>query len=55
MKDIIEIKNLTKKFGNFTALDNMNLNVREGDIFNFLGPNGAGKIANLGNYRNAFI
>jgi len=40
---IIEIKSLTKKFNDFTAVDNLNLNVYKGDIFGFLGPNGAGK------------
>jgi ABC-2 type transport system ATP-binding protein len=47
MKNIIEIKNLTKRFGNFTAVDKMNLNVREGEIFGFLGPNGAGKTTSI--------
>ena len=47
MKNIIEIKNITKKFGNFTAVDKMNLNVREGEIFGFLGPNGAGKTTTI--------
>ncbi len=40
---IIEIKGLTKKFNDFTAVDTLNLNVYKGDIFGFLGPNGAGK------------
>lgn len=40
---IIEIKNLTKKFKDFTAVDNLSMNVCRGDIFGFLGPNGAGK------------
>lgn len=39
----IEIYNLTKKFGDFTAVDDLSLNVKEGEIFGFLGPNGAGK------------
>jgi ABC-2 type transport system ATP-binding protein len=39
----IELKNLTKKFGDFTAVDNLSLEVKEGEIFGFLGPNGAGK------------
>jgi len=47
MENIIEIKNLTKKFGNFTAVDNMNLVIREGEIFGFLGPNGAGKTTTI--------
>jgi ABC-2 type transport system ATP-binding protein len=40
---IIEVKNLTKKFGDFTAVDNISFNVEKGEIFAFLGPNGAGK------------
>ncbi|WP_027093905.1 ABC transporter ATP-binding protein [Cohnella thermotolerans] len=41
--NVLEIRNLTKKFGDFIAVDNMNLSVREGEIFGFLGANGAGK------------
>ncbi|MDD5433481.1 MAG: ATP-binding cassette domain-containing protein, partial [Candidatus Pacebacteria bacterium] len=41
--NIIEVKNLTKKFGNFTAVDNISFNVAKGEVFAFLGPNGAGK------------
>jgi ABC-2 type transport system ATP-binding protein len=40
---MIEIKNLTKKFGNTIVLDNLSLEVRKGEILGFLGPNGAGK------------
>ena len=39
----IEVNNLTKKFGSFTAVDDISFNVNEGEIFGFLGPNGAGK------------
>ena len=39
----IEINSLTKNFKNSTAVDNISLNVEEGEIFGFLGPNGAGK------------
>jgi ABC-2 type transport system ATP-binding protein len=41
--NILEIRNLTKKFNDVIAVDNMSLNVAEGEIFGFLGPNGAGK------------
>jgi len=41
--NIIETKNLTKKFGNITAVDNVSFKVEKGGIFAFLGPNGAGK------------
>jgi len=43
MSNIIEVKDFTKKYGNFTAVDNISFNVEEGSIFAFLGPNGAGK------------
>jgi ABC-2 type transport system ATP-binding protein len=39
----IEVENLTKKFGNFVAVDRVNFSVKEGEIFGFLGANGAGK------------
>ena len=47
MKNIIETKNLTKKFGTLTAVNGINLEVREGEIFGFLGPNGAGKTTTI--------
>ncbi len=40
---MIEVKNLTKKFHDLTAVDDISFNVAEGEIFAFLGPNGAGK------------
>ena len=40
---VIEINGLTKKYGSFTAVDNLNLSVSKGEIFGLLGPNGAGK------------
>lgn len=39
----MEIRNLTKRFGSFTAVDNISFHVRKGEIFGFLGANGAGK------------
>lgn len=43
MAPIIEIENLTKKYGQFTAVDGLNLSINQGEIFGLLGPNGAGK------------
>jgi ABC-type sugar transport system ATPase subunit len=40
---MIEVRNLSKKFGNFTAVDNISFEVYKGEIFGFLGANGAGK------------
>jgi ABC-2 type transport system ATP-binding protein len=40
---VIEVNNLTKKFGNFTAVDHINFTVERGEVFGFLGANGAGK------------
>jgi len=45
--NIIEVKNLTKMFGNFTAVDDISFNVKKGEIFGLLGPNGAGKSTTL--------
>lgn len=44
---IIEVKNLTKNFGKFTAVDNISFEVKKGEIFGLLGPNGAGKSTTL--------
>lgn len=41
--NVLEIKELTKKFGDFIAVDNISLSVKEDEIFGFLGANGAGK------------
>jgi ABC-2 type transport system ATP-binding protein len=43
MTSIIEVQNFTKRYGKFTAVDDISFNVEEGSIFAFLGPNGAGK------------
>ncbi len=44
---MIEIINLTKKFGDLIAVDNLNLSIAAGKIFGFLGPNGAGKTTTI--------
>jgi len=46
-QDIIHIENLTKDFGMVKAVDNLNLDVREGTAVGFLGPNGAGKTTTI--------
>lgn len=43
MNPIIEVRNFTKKYGDFTAVNDISFDVEEGSIFAFLGPNGAGK------------
>jgi ABC-2 type transport system ATP-binding protein len=45
---MIELKNLTKKFDNFTAVDSLNLKIETGEFFGLLGPNGAGKTTTIG-------
>jgi len=44
---MIEVNNLTKKYGNFAAVDNISFTVKSGEIFAFLGPNGAGKTTTI--------
>jgi ABC-2 type transport system ATP-binding protein len=40
---IIEVRGMTKRFGELTAVDHVDLTVRAGEIYGFLGPNGSGK------------
>lgn len=44
---MLEIKNLTKKYGNHTAVDNVSLSIQTGDIYAFIGHNGAGKTTTI--------
>ena len=46
-KKILSVKNLNKSFGDFKAVNNIDLHVNQGDIYGFLGPNGAGKSTTL--------
>src|SRR5438045_1711283 len=43
MENMIDVKNLTRKFGDFTAVNDVSFSVKKAEIFAFLGPNGAGK------------
>lgn len=43
----VEVVNLTKRFGDFIAVDGVTFNIRRGEIFGFLGPNGAGKTTTI--------
>ncbi len=47
MKTVIRTEKLTKRFGDLTAVDGIDLDVHEGEVFGFLGPNGAGKTTTL--------
>lgn len=46
-ENIIEVKNLTKKFGSFTAVNSIAFEIKKGEILGFLGPNGAGKTTTI--------
>ena len=41
---MIEVKNVTKKYGKVTAVDNISFTINDGEIVGLLGPNGAGKV-----------
>lgn len=47
MPEAILVRELTRRFGNFTAVDRVSFHVREGESFGFLGPNGAGKTTTI--------
>ena len=51
---MIELKNVTKKYGKVTAVDNISFSVKEGEIVGLLGPNGAGKSTTM-NMMTGFI
>ena len=43
VRDLIEVKNLVKRYGDHTAVDHLSFQIEKGKIYGFLGPNGAGK------------
>ena len=47
MTDAVEVRDLTRRFGDFVAVDHVTFNVKAGEIFGFLGPNGAGKTTTI--------
>ena len=46
-KSIVEVRNLTKRFSDFTAVDNISFDINQGEILGLLGPNGAGKTTTI--------
>ena len=47
INNVLEIKNITKKYGRKKVIDNLSLKVEEGQVYGFLGPNGAGKTTTI--------
>src|SRR5436189_975394 len=47
MPSILQVQNLAKKYGNFTAVKGISFDIKEGEIFSLLGPNGAGKTTTI--------
>jgi ABC-2 type transport system ATP-binding protein len=54
-KSMITLSNVTKKFGAFTAVDNITIDIQAGELFGFLGPNGAGKTTTIKMLSGLFV
>src|SRR5512137_2965564 len=52
--NIVEIENVTKTFGKYTAVNSLSLNVPQGSVYGFIGPNGSGKTTTLRMIMNIF-
>lgn len=50
-EQVIVLTDLTKQYGNFTAVDHIRLHIQKGEIFGLLGPNGAGKSTTINDVR----
>src|SRR5258706_4469723 len=55
MASILEVQNLNKKYGDFTAVNGISFNIKEGEIFSLLGPNGAGKTTTISMLSTLYI
>lgn len=55
METILEVQNLVKKFGDFTAVNGISFDIKEGEIFSLLGPNGAGKTTTISMLSTLYI
>jgi ABC-2 type transport system ATP-binding protein len=55
MEDILEVKALVKKYGDFTAVNGISFEIKEGEIFSLLGPNGAGKTTTISMLSTLYI
>ena len=47
MTSMIRVERFTKRYGNFTAVDNISFDAKQGEVFAFLGPNGSGKTTTM--------
>ena len=51
---MVEVEDLYKKYGEFTAVDHLNLTVADGEVLGFVGPNGAGKTTTMKLWQDLF-